>query len=154
MNKFAITLIFTILLSSCYTYRVYEPDNETENRKSTQANSRLSTFRMSEEQIQQIQKAKELEESQTLVEVKPKTVIKEKEFYQIKVLDKETKIEAVKWQGDTLVAQVKGQPKNILKVHEKDIEDFKVRKFSKSRSDAMTIAAYATAGLGLFLLLK
>ena len=154
MNKIAITLLSTIFLSSCYTYQVYEPDTEAETKKTAQATSRLSTIRMSPEQIQQIQQAQEVEQSNDAVVVKPKSVIKEKEYYLIRALGQERKIEAVKWEGDSLVAHVKGQPKNILKIHEKDIEDFKVRKFSKGRSDAMTIAAYATAGVGLFLLLK
>ena len=154
MKIFGLITIGSLLLTSCYTYQAYNPeaiasaDNKKENVRM------VSPVRLSREQTQQVQQLQQGQNVNDIIEVNPKNIIKPKEFFQVKVLGNETKIEAVKWEGDTLVAHVKGQPKKILKFHEKDIEDFKVRKFSKGRSDALTIAAYATAGVGVFLLLK
>lgn len=86
--------------------------------------------------------------------VSPKTIIKEKGYYQLEVFDKSYKMEAVKWNGDTIVGFVKGKPKQELKFHQKDIQNLKVRQFSKARSDAFTVASYAAVGVGIFLLLK
>lgn len=86
--------------------------------------------------------------------ISTKTIIKAKGYYQVDVFDKTYKMEAVKWQGDTIVGHVKGKPKKELKFHEKDIQNLKVRQFSKGRSDALTVASYASIGVGVFLLLK
>lgn len=83
-----------------------------------------------------------------------KNIILPKEFYRLDHHGTMYKIEAKKWEGDTLHAIVKGKPKKELKFHENEISDLKIRKFSKGKSDMMTIAAYALGGVGLFILLK
>jgi heterodisulfide reductase subunit A-like polyferredoxin len=79
-----------------------------------------------------------------------------KSGYNVTVLDKEYTIEAKQWKADTLYSVVKGKPNKELKFHKNEIalSDVKIRKFSKGKSDALTVADYALVGVGLFLLLK
>lgn len=151
MKNLTLIVLGTLCLSSCYTYQVYDPEKDVETNQLQLNGPKLPSVRSNNVPVvsnQNIDKVTNPED------IRPKSIIKAKEFYQVKVLGKETKIEAVKWEGDSLVANIKGQPNKILKLHENDIEDLKVRKFSKGRSDALTIAGYAVAGVGVFLLLK
>lgn len=173
-----LSMIFS--LSSCYVYRAYDPekavvqqetslkgkaseiretDKKSKSATDIKRNSEVLSVRKKAENIskeESLPKSKE----QSKVEVKPteipstKSLIKEKGYYQVEVFERTQKIEAVKWEGDTLIAHVKGKPKKELKFHEKDIQNLKTREFSKGRSDALTIASYATLGVGVFLLLK
>lgn len=183
MRKYTLLLLTASLISSCYTYKTYDPETAlTETVTNEKTNSRAVSVRQAKVDAQNTelssansrtemranaienksktspsteskQDTKEVNTATDIV-IKPKTIIKDKGYYQLDVFDKTHKIEAVKWQGDTLISHVKGQPKKELKFHEKDIQNLKVRQFSKGRSDALTVAAYATAGVGLFLILK
>ena len=182
MNKYTLLLLTATILSSCYTYKTYDPSVESSKTEVTDEgknravsirqgknnpNSDESTMpsrvdvrsnaveKKSKNSISTEEKlsANDVKSTDEIV-IKPKSIIKDKGYYQIDVFEKTHTIEAVKWQGDTLISHVKGQPKKELKFHEKDIQNLKVRQFSKGRSDALTVAAYATAGVGLFLLLK
>ena len=85
--------------------------------------------------------------------IKMTDIIKENKFYKVDVQGKQYTIEAKQWKADTLYAVVKGK-KEELKFHKNDISDVQIRKFSKGKSDALTVAAYALGGVGVFLLLK
>ncbi|QTV05575.1 hypothetical protein [Faecalibacter bovis] len=174
MKKYTLLLVSSLVLCSCYSYKVYEP--ETDSQAVEKSNN--SPLSLRETSVRTAKQAKESSdpnqdmlnegkvgastkianlkntESNSTGEISVKSIIKEKGYYQAEVFDKTYKMEAVKWLGDTLVAHVKGQPKKELKFHEKDIQNLKVRQFSKGRSDALTVAAYATVGIGVFLLLK
>ena len=182
MKKYTLLVITSLLISSCYSYKVYEPeagdeiamdsapavidtslrgarqskptpnDNAEKNVSSKNTNSRtskdgVSNSEIPKEKLDHIANRKKGEES-------VKSIIKDKGYYQVDVFEKTYKMEAVKWQGDTIIGHVKGQPKKELKFHEKDIQNLKVRQFSKGRSDALTVAAYASVGVGVFLLLQ
>ena len=182
MRKYTLLLLTATLFASCYTYKTYDPsldsapvessDNaknraisvrQAKNNPNSDESTMPSRVDVRSKVIEEKSKNSNLsgpsEENKAMksgeeIVVKPQSIIKEKGYYQIDVFDKTHTIEAVKWQGDTLISHVKGQPKKELKFHEKDIQNLKVRQFSKGRSDALTVAAYATAGVGLFLLLK
>ena len=172
-----LSLVFS--LSSCYVYRAYDPEKAAITTESSTP-QKVSEVRAAEKRAKsatdmkqrnpEVLSVRKKSEAVSKKEEQPKTeskvvaqstelpttksLIKEKGYYQVEVFEKTQKIEAVKWEGDTLIAHVKGKPKKELKFHEKDIQNLKSREFSKGRSDALTIAAYASLGVGVFLLLK
>ncbi|RLZ09133.1 hypothetical protein [Faecalibacter macacae] len=174
MKKYTLLLVSSLLLSSCYSYKVYEPETaeqQAEQNNNSSMSVRESFVRTAREAKSSANINQDVESTQSkdissrndntknsettpTGDVSVKSIIKEKGYYQVDVFDKTYKMEAVKWQGDTIVAHVKGKPKKELKFHEKDIQNLKVRQFSKGRSDALTVAAYASVGVGVFLLLK
>lgn len=178
MKKNTLLILSTVFcLSSCYTYRAYDPEKasleevsskskvidarEAEKKaKSSPDRTKNPAILDVRKKADQVSKKDELtKEGSKVVNIPTeipttKSLIKEKGYYQVEVFDKKQKIEAVKWEGDTLIAHVKGKPKKELKFHEKDILNLKTREFSKGRSDALTIASYASLGVGVFLLLK
>ena len=157
----AITLFFT----SCYTYKAFDPEeyalelaketttNPNENRRGkanqmaearkqrtpANQNSFNNTNALVDEEAlvkeallkkeQNINKEKPVIDPST---IKMTDIIKENKFYKV---------------------VVKGK-KEELKFHKNDISDVQIRKFSKGKSDALTVAAYALGGVGVFLLLK
>lgn len=185
MKKYTLLLITSLFISSCYSYKVYDPEtgvdelqssnnpssnvdtsirgarqykaSADENTDMQNVPSKIMSSRSSKDGVSTSDIPKEKLEhlaNKNKGEVSVKSIIKDKGYYQVDVFDKTYKMEAVKWQGDTLIAHIKGKPKKELKFHEKDIQNLKIRQFSKGRSDALTVAAYATAGVGVFLLLK
>lgn len=181
MKTTAIILTFFLILSSCYSYRSFDAEEyikeleEGNNTKSSSSPKKISRNEMSnvrrgnvntlkeeeEEEEEEIAKEKIKAEQNNspkidLSKIKHTDIIKENNFYKVKVLDKEYTIEAKQWKADTLYAIVKGKPNKELKFHQNEIalSDVKIRKFSKGKSDALTVAAYALGGVGLFLLLK
>lgn len=144
-----IALICILFLSGCYSYQVYNPETDGENKSLENNSTKLNSVRSNSNSKNTI-----IENQTEILNLKPKDIIKEKEFYQFKVFTRESKVQAVKWEGDTLIATLKSNPSKTLKVHENDIQDLKVRKFSKGRSDALTVTGYVAAGVGVLLLLK
>ena len=178
MKLHFIILTFALALSSCYTYKTFDPE-EYATELANQSNPDqvvAQSKKLSREEIIAERKAKATSnqkkiESETLAsnesvisanDSKPKIdistikmtdIVKPDQFYKVDFEGKQYTIEAKQWKSDTLYAVVKGTEKE-LKFHQKDISDLKIRKFSKGKSDALTIAAYALGGVGIFLLLK
>ena len=171
MKKTALLLTICSLFVSCYTYNTYDPEKDGapvlqqqnfEISKSTSLRSQLQR-KNTEEALPEVKKdpvsKKALTPSVEPIvsvdgQITTKSIIQEKGYYQVEVFDKTYKIEAVKWEGDTLVAHKKGNPGKTYKFNEKDIQNLKVRKFSKGRSDALTVSAYALLGVVVYLILK
>ncbi|MBW1617678.1 hypothetical protein [Empedobacter falsenii] len=179
-------ILSILLLSSCYTYKAFDPEeyalemskgnnqNQTTNsnersrsradiaelrkeRKSPNENAISSSLSESQEELAAI-KVKKQENKEEKVVIDPSTikisdVIKPDQFYKVDAQGKEYTIEAKQWKADTLYAVVKGTEKE-LKFHKNDISSFKIRKFSKGKSDALTVAAYAMSGAAVLFLLK
>ncbi len=175
MKKLTLLLTFCTLFYNCYSYQPYDPEKDgaieavasTESKKIESIRSKRGANRTDEDLTQEKKQAVKLkndsEEKEQIAttnqpidleNIKPKSIIKEKGYYSVEVFDKAYKIEAVKWQGDTLIAHQKGKPSKEYKFHEKDIQHLKIRKFSKGRSDALTGASYAAAAVIIYLLLK
>lgn len=178
MKTTAIIFTFFLILSSCYSYRTFDPEEyaaELEAKGGNNSSSSTSN-KISRNEINNVRgkTVKVLKEDDILEErikerdakknapkidlstIKLTDIIKENQFYKVTVLDKEYKIEAKQWKADTLYSIVKGKPNKELKFHKDEIalSEVKIRKFSKGKSDALTVAAYALGGVGLFLLLK
>ena len=170
MKKTTLLLTSFILLSSCYSYRAYDPNIDGPLVSSTKEPIRSKPLPSKNKIILDIQSNKKSSASKkkqvnpegitenkiqsNLEIISVKSIIKDKGYYKLKVLDNNYKIQAIKWEGDTLYAYKKGKPKKEYKFSEKDIEDLKIRKFSKGRSDILTVASYVAGGVGVFLLLK
>lgn len=177
MKNITLLLASFTLLSSCYSYKAYDPKVDGElatpitettklkavrekslaTKKEVSFESELNTKNSANKKQANIKDIKINQNSVTkpiVDNIKVKSIIKEKGYYKVKVFDNSYKIQAVKWEGDTLYAHKKGKPKKEYKFSEKDIEDLKIRKFSKRRSDILTVTSYVAGGVGIFLLLK
>ena len=177
MKNITLLLASFTLLSSCYSYKAYDPKVDGDLATPAKESSKLLSVRERslsakkevsfEAQVEtkssinkKIAAVKDDKIKQNLStnpivgNVTAKSIIKPKGFYKVKVFDNSYKIEAIKWEGDTLYAHKKGKPKKEYKFSEKDIEDLKIRKFSKRRSDILTVTSYVAGGVGVFLLLK
>lgn len=171
MKTHSIILAFALILSSCYTYKTFDAEeyaaelsksNETQTA-STQ-NKRLTRSEIeaikqrgsSNQNVSKVQSNNVNTTTTSTIDpasIKISDIIKPDQLYKVDFEGKQYTIEAKQWKADTLYAVLKGTEKE-LKFHQKDISDLKIRKFSKGRSDALTVAAYALGGVGVFLLLK
>lgn len=160
MKKLTLLLTFCTIFYNCYTYKPYDPEKDGIGKVEAKPEStKISAIRSKRVGANSDQAKQEIAKPETNEVVDPskltvKDIIKEKGYYSIEVFDKDYKIEAVKWSGDTLIAHQKGKPSKEYKFHEKDIQDLKIRKFSKGRSDALTVASYASAAVIIYLLIK
>lgn len=84
-----------------------------------------------------------------------KAKIQPNKYYKITVDQKEYKIQADQWEGDTLVSHILRKPNRVLRFHENQIDEelLKERRFSKAYSDLFTVGAYAAGGAAVLLLL-
>lgn len=84
-----------------------------------------------------------------------KSKIQPNKYYMITVADKQYKIQADQWEGDTLVAHKLRKPKKVLKFHQNQIDEESLleRRFSKSYSDLITVGSYVAAGAAVLLLI-
>lgn len=81
--------------------------------------------------------------------------IEPNKFYKITVEGNQYKIQADKWEGDTLVSHIIRKPNKVLKFHENQIDEDALmeRRFSKVYSDLFTVGAYVVGGAAVLLLL-
>lgn len=80
--------------------------------------------------------------------------IKPNQIYKIDVANKTYRIKAVKWEKDSLVAQI-NMKKDIKKNFSvNQISNIKERKFSNSRSDIFTVLSYIAIGTGVIFLVN
>ena len=178
MKNITLLLASFTLLSSCYSYKAYDPKVDGDLGAPVKESTKLASVRERslpikkevsfETQVETKSSAnkrgavvKDDKIKQVISSTNPvvsnvtaKSIINPKGYYKVKVFDNTYKIEAIKWEGDTLYAHKKGKPKKEYKFSEKDIEDLKIRKFSKRRSDILTVTSYVAGGVAVFLLLK
>ena len=90
-----------------------------------------------------------------LKELSLKEKIKANKYYKISVAEKQYKIQADQWEGDTLVSHILRQPKKVLRFHENQIDEEELleRRFSKSYSDIFTVGSYVGVGAAILLFL-
>lgn len=83
-----------------------------------------------------------------------KSKIQPNKYYKISVQERQYKIQADQWEGDTLVSHIIRKPKKVLKFHQNQIdeESLEERRFSKPYSDLITVGSYVAAGAAVLLL--
>lgn len=83
-----------------------------------------------------------------------KSKIQPNKYYKISVQERQYKIQADQWEGDTLVSHIIRKPKKVLKFHQNQIDDetLEERRFSKPYSDLITVGSYVAAGAAVLLL--
>lgn len=80
--------------------------------------------------------------------------IKPEQIYKIETDNKIYKIKAVKWENDSLVAQINEKKDIKKKFSVNQITNVKERKFSNSRSDILTVLSYIAIGTGIVFLVN
>lgn len=83
-----------------------------------------------------------------------KSKIQPNKYYKISVQERQYKIQADQWEGDTLVSHIIRKPKKVLKFHQNQIDEetLEERRFSKPYSDLITVGSYVAAGAAVLLL--
>lgn len=83
-----------------------------------------------------------------------KSKIQPNKYYKISVQERQYKIQADQWEGDTLVSHIIRKPKKVLKFHQNQIDEetLEERIFSKPYSDLITVGSYVAAGAAVLLL--
>ncbi|MNK22742.1 hypothetical protein D3C87_410230 [compost metagenome] len=164
-------LIISFSLISCYTYKVKaegegNPEDKREPVKSAASRDRVERA-IASPQVASItavesampQKSK-IDRNKTKIKAPTGTGIESKleptKFYKIEAGGRSHKIQVDKWESDTLVAHVIHKPKKILKFHKNQINQSTIaeRRFSNPTADIITVAAYASVGVGIYLLVK
>jgi len=83
-----------------------------------------------------------------------KSKIQPNKYYKISVQERQYKIQADQWEGDTLISHIIRKPKKVLKFHQNQIDEelLEERRFSKPYSDLITVGSYVAAGAAVLLL--
>lgn len=83
-----------------------------------------------------------------------KSKIQPNKYYKISVQERQYKIQADQWEGDSLVSHIIRKPKKVLKFHQNQIDEetLEERRFSKPYSDLITVGSYVAAGAAVLLL--
>lgn len=164
-------LIISFSLISCYTYKVKaegeEKLQETHKAsvKSAEKIEKLeASFASPQLGISQVETAipmqSKIDRTKGKIKAPTGTGIESKlepsKFYKIEAGGRSHKIQVDKWESDTLVAHVIHKPKKILKFHKNQINQSTIaeRRFSNPTADIITVAAYASVGVGIYLLVK
>lgn len=145
-------------------YPVTNPSKSSPDGKvmNPSANNNLSGTPMLAQSTNEVGSSKSSKPTETKGETNPnagkgglKAKIQPNKYYKISVEEKEYKIQADKWEGDTLVSHILRKPNRVLKFHENQIDEelLKERRFSKAYSDLFTVGAYAAGGAAVLLLL-
>lgn len=156
-------LIISFSLISCYTYRVKkESEDKPKEARKPQVRVDEATSKMAAAQAslepQTSPKAKRRKGNMPSPD-RPQSVqekLEANKYFKIDVGGKPYKIQVDKWESDTLVAHLIHKPKKILKFHKNQIDQSTIaeRRFSNATADIITVVAYASVGVGIYLLVK
>ncbi|KFC24162.1 hypothetical protein [Chryseobacterium sp. FH1] len=164
-------LIISFSLISCYTYKVKaegeekpQEKRETPVKSATNIESIERSVASPQASLTAIESAvaqkSKIDRNKTKAKAPTGTGIEAKlepsKFYKIEAAGRSHKIQVDKWESDTLVAHVIHKPKKILKFHKNQINQSTIaeRQFSNPTADIITVAAYASVGVGIYLLVK
>lgn len=152
-------LIISFSLVSCYTYKVKtESDEKPQETQKPQARVDAAVGRMAAASAN-LESPRSKKANKSDVPKQPLNIqdkLEANKYFKIDVGGKPYKIQVDKWESDTLVAHVIHKPKKILKFHKNQIDQSTIaeRRFSNPTADIITVAAYASIGVGIYLLVK
>ena len=156
-------LIISFSLISCYTYKVKTESEEKpqETRKPPVRVDEVTTKKASALANMATKNPQNAKTSRgdTPSPSRPQNVqekLEANKYFKIDVGGKSYKIQVDKWESDTLVAHAIHKPKKILKFHKNQIDQSTIaeRRFSNPTADIITVVAYASVGVGIYLLVK
>ncbi|WP_426276555.1 hypothetical protein ACN9MN_15955 [Chryseobacterium sp. S-02] len=148
MQKNLYLIIILFCLVSCYTYQVKKPaaattDNKQDPKKSAAlANTTQNTA------------PQNLQPAPVPINIQEKLAANKN--VKIEVDGKTYKVIVDRWERDSLVAHPVHSPKNVLKFHKNQINAERIaeKRFSQPIADILTVLAYASIGVGIYLLVK
>ncbi|WEK69683.1 MAG: hypothetical protein P0Y62_17940 [Candidatus Chryseobacterium colombiense] len=152
MQKNFYLIIILFCLVSCYTYQVKKPadatvDNKQDVKKSAAlANTNSAQTKSSAPQSPQ----------QAPVPINIQQKLAPNKNVKIDVYGKTYKVIVDRWERDSLIVHPVHSPKKILKFHKNQINPERIaeKRFSQPIADILTVIAYASIGVGIYLLVK
>ncbi|MBB6370512.1 hypothetical protein [Chryseobacterium shigense] len=154
MRKNLYFIIILCSLTSCYTYQVKKPadpaaDNKQDSKKNAaQANNTAASMKNAA--------AESLGPQQAPAPVNIQEKLASGKNVKIDVDGRSYKVIVDKWESDSLVVHPVHNPKKILKFHKNQINAERIaeKRFSQPIADIITVVAYASIGVGIYLLLR
>ncbi|EJL71505.1 hypothetical protein [Chryseobacterium populi] len=153
-NLYLIIILFS--LTSCYTYQVKkQADIATDNKQESKKNTTLANT-ASPQMNSTAAASKSLNSPQMPVPVNIQEKLAPNKNVKIDVDGRSYKIIVDRWESDSLVAHPVHNLKKTLKFHKNQINGEKIaeKRFSQPIADIITVIAYASIGVGIYLLVR
>lgn len=148
MQKNLYLIIILFCLVSCYTYQVKKPAvATTDNKQDPKKSAALANT---------TQNPAPQNSQPTPVPINIQEKLSANKNVKIEVDGKTYKVIVDRWERDSLVAHQVHSPKNVLKFHKNQINAERIaeKRFSQPIADILTVLAYASIGVGIYLLVK
>jgi len=156
MQKNLSLIIILFCLMSCYTYQVKKPADPTiDNKQDSKKSAALANAAPSQAKNTAVpSQGQNLQPTPTPINIQEK--LAPNKNVKIDVDGKTYKIIVDRWERDSLVAHPVQSPKKILKFHKNQINAERIaeKRFSQPIADILTVFAYASIGVGIYLLVK
>jgi len=148
MQKNLYLIIILFFLVSCYTYQVKKPAAATTDNKQDPKKSAALANTTQNTAPQNLQPAP--------VPINIQEKLAPNKNVKIDVDGKTYKVIVDRWERDSLVVHPVHSPKNVLKFHKNQINAERIaeKRFSQPIADILTVLAYASIGVGIYLLVK
>jgi len=148
MQKNLYLIIILFFLVSCYTYQVKKPAAATTDNKQDPKKSAALANTTQNTAPQNSQPAP--------VPINIQEKLAANKNVKIEVEGRTYKVIVDRWERDSLVVHPVHSPKKILKFHKNQINAEKIaeKRFSQPIADILTVLAYASIGVGIYLLVK
>lgn len=152
-------LLISFSLISCYTYKVKtESDEKPQETKKPPVKPDVAVGKMTAARAN-MESSQRNRSSNGNKPNQPQSIqekLEANKYFKIDVGGKPYKIQVDKWESDTLVAHVIHKPKKVLKFHKNQIDKSTIaeRRFSNRTADIITVVAYASVGVGIYMLIK
>jgi len=155
-NLYLITLLFCLV--SCYTYQVKKPaDPIIDNKQDSKKSAALANANTAPPQAKNTTVLPQGQNSQpTPAPINIQEKLAPNKNVKIEVDGKTYKVIVDRWERDSLIVHPVHSPKNILKFHKNQINAERIaeKRFSQPIADILTVLAYASIGVGIYLLVK
>ncbi|WP_415327018.1 hypothetical protein [Chryseobacterium sp. MMS23-Vi53] len=156
MRKNLYLIIISFTLVSCYTYQVKKPVDPTIDNKQGGKNS-PALANNNPMQARDIKAdPKNMNPQQVPAPINVQEKLAANKNVKIDVDGKSYKVIVDRWEGDSLVAHPVRNSKITLKFHKNQINAEKIaeKRFSQPIADIITVVAYASIGVGIWLLVR
>ncbi len=151
MQKNLYLIIILFCLVSCYTYQVKKPAAATDNKQDSKNSTAIANQASS-----QAKNTVPQNPQPTPAPINIQEKLAPNKNVKIDVDGKTYKVIVDRWERDSLIVHPVHSPKKILKFHKNQINAEKIaeKRFSQPIADILTVVAYASIGVGIYLLVK